>query len=199
METVKILCTTSLSLFREHCPHSHSHAHQLPRGLQPALLLNSDRVSDLLECKVSVLEREKEELVNQVVLLEKSAAVTAKQQEAHVQTLQAEYEAALVQMQERGQVALQQANRCCQELAAQLQSVCSEREEAEKSWRDREKHLRMESEKCLLDLKEKLRENEKERQVMDEAGNKLRKEIRISVQQVEQMKRDAGAREGELR
>ena len=152
-----------------------------------------------MECKVSVLEREKEELVNQVVLLEKSAAVTAEQQQARVRTLQAEYEAALIQMQERGQVALQQANRCSQELAAQLQSVCNEREEAERSWRDREKHLKAESENCILDLKKKLRENEKERQVMDEAADKLKEEVCIFVQQVGQMKRDAEAREEELR
>ena len=146
-----------------------------------------------------MLEGEKDELMNQVVTLEKSIAVSAKEQQTRTQTMKAEYEAALAQVQERGQVALQQANRCCQELAAQLQLVCNEREEAERTWSDREKQLKVESEKCLSTLKEKLSEKEKERSFMADTANKLREEMSNAVQQMGQVKREAGAREEELR
>ena len=89
--------------------------------------------------------------------------------------------------------------RCSQNLAAQLQSVCSEREEAEQSWLARERQIKGQCKQCVDQLEEKLRVCESERAAQDEVIRNVKKELNNAQQLVEQLRNDLQCKADELR
>ena len=89
--------------------------------------------------------------------------------------------------------------RCSQNLAAQLQSVCSEREEAEQSWLARERQIKGQCKQCVDQLEEKLRVCDSERAAQSEVIINVKKELTNAEQLVEQLKSDLQCKTDELR
>ena len=68
-------------------------------------------LAELLQSRAAMLENEKRQLLEQVVTLKHSLSTATHEHDIHCREMQSKYEAALMHIQDCGQIELQQANR----------------------------------------------------------------------------------------
>ena len=108
---------------------------------QPWPLLANGRTVELLECKLKLLEGEKEELLARTLNAEQSLLTLHQQHRAEVDSLRTECERLVLSLREQYQNAVGQTHQQCQGLAEQLGRIQRVKEGLHQQLREKEREV----------------------------------------------------------